>query len=59
VARASAVTHLLDSDVCVWLLRGRREIRARVALAYGLVVATGNVREFARVPGLGVEEWAA
>jgi len=53
------VTHLLDSDVCVWLLRGRREIRARVALAYGLVVATGNVREFARVPGLGVEEWAA
>lgn len=127
------MTHLLDSDVCVWLLRGRPGVRARatahlpgdlavasmteaelrygvlagtrpggmalveallaevrvlpfdraaarmhteirlalrrqpigpgdlviasVALAHGLVVAMGNVREFGRVPGLVVEEW--
>jgi tRNA(fMet)-specific endonuclease VapC len=32
---------------------------ASVALAHGLTVATGNVREFARVPGLAVEDWGA
>lgn len=129
------MTHLLDTNVCVWLLRGRQDVRARaathapgdlavatmteaelrygvingsnstfmapvdtllaqfrvlpfdrgvarahaearralrhqpigerdlviasVALAHGLTVATGNVREFARVPGLVVEDWTA
>lgn len=32
---------------------------ASVALAHGLTVATGNVREFRRVPGLAVEDWGA
>ncbi len=37
---------------------GERDlVIAATALAQGLVVATGNVREFRRVPGLGVEEW--
>ncbi len=39
-------------------LIGERDlVIAATALAHGLVVATGNVREFRRVPGLGVEEW--
>ena len=39
---------------------GERDlVIASVALAHGLTVATGNVREFARVPGLAVEDWTA
>jgi tRNA(fMet)-specific endonuclease VapC len=30
---------------------------ASVARAHGLVMATGNVREFQRIPGLAVEDW--
>lgn len=30
---------------------------AAACLAHGLTLATGNVRELARVPGLDVEEW--
>lgn len=37
---------------------GERDlVIASVALAHGLVMATGNRREFARVPGLAVEDW--
>lgn len=37
---------------------GERDlVIAATALAHGLVLATGNVREFRRVPGLGVERW--
>ena len=32
---------------------------AAIALANGLVVVTGNVRHFERVPGLTVENWLA
>ncbi len=32
---------------------------AATALAYGLIVVTGNVRHFQRVPGLEVEDWLA
>jgi tRNA(fMet)-specific endonuclease VapC len=32
-------------------------IIASTAVTYGLVVVTGNWREFARVPGLKVENW--
>lgn len=39
---------------------GERDlVIASVALAHGLAVATGNVREFGRVPGLVVEDWLA
>jgi tRNA(fMet)-specific endonuclease VapC len=31
---------------------------AAAALAHGLGVATANVREFARVPGLDLEDWS-
>lgn len=31
---------------------------AATCLAHGLRLATGNVREFARVPGLDIERWA-
>lgn len=31
---------------------------ASVALVHDLTVVTGNVREFARVPGLRVEDWS-
>ena len=31
---------------------------AATCLAHGLTMVTGNVREFARVPGLTVESWA-
>lgn len=30
---------------------------ASVARAHGLIMATGNVREFQRIPGLAVEDW--
>lgn len=30
---------------------------AAAALAHGLTLATGNLREFDRVPGLDVEAW--
>lgn len=32
---------------------------ASAALAHGLSLATANLREFARVPGLQVEDWTA
>lgn len=32
---------------------------AAAALAHGLSLATANVREFARVPGLELEDWTA
>lgn len=32
---------------------------ASIALAHGLTVVTGNIRHFARVPGLVVENWLA
>lgn len=32
---------------------------AATSLAYGLTVATSNVREFSRVPGLDVEDWSS
>jgi tRNA(fMet)-specific endonuclease VapC len=32
---------------------------AAAALAHGLALATSNVREFRRVPGLVVEDWSA
>lgn len=39
---------------------GERDfVIASVALAHGLTLATGNVREFTRVPGLAVENWLA
>ena len=38
---------------------GERDLLiAATALAHGVAVVTANVREFARVPGLVVEEWA-
>ena len=37
---------------------GERDLLiAATAVAAGLAVATGNVREFTRVPGLAVEAW--
>ena len=47
-----------------WALRatpiGERDLLiAAVALARRLVVVTGNLREFRRVPGLRVEDWSA
>jgi tRNA(fMet)-specific endonuclease VapC len=37
---------------------GERDlVIASTALAHGLTVATGNIGEFARVPGLRVEAW--
>ena len=37
---------------------GERDlVIAATALAHGAAVATGNLREFARVPGLTIEEW--
>jgi len=30
---------------------------AAVCLAHGLILATANVKDFKRVPGLGVEQW--
>lgn len=32
---------------------------ASIALVHGLILVTGNVRHFARVPGLTVENWLA
>ena len=39
---------------------GEADLRiASTALAYDLVVVTGNGRHFSRVPGLAVENWLA
>lgn len=39
---------------------GERDLLiAATGLAHGLTVATKNTREFARVPGLRVEDWSA
>lgn len=32
---------------------------ASIAMAYEMVVVTGNLRHFSRVPGLAVEDWLA
>lgn len=37
---------------------GERDlVIASVAVAYGVTLVTGNIREFSRVPGLVVENW--
>jgi tRNA(fMet)-specific endonuclease VapC len=39
---------------------GEADLRiASTAMAYDLVVVTGNTRHFVRVPGLAVEDWLA
>lgn len=40
-------TPLADTDLCI----------AAIALSRNLIVVTGNVRHFQRVPGLAVENW--
>jgi tRNA(fMet)-specific endonuclease VapC len=45
----SAGTPIGDADMRI----------AAIALAHGLTLVTGNVRHFARVPGLTVENWLA
>ncbi len=42
------MTHLLDRDLMI----------AAIALANGLTLVTNNTREFARVPGLKLEDWS-
>jgi hypothetical protein len=39
------------------LLRTARHTDRRHARSEGLIVVTNNVREFARMPGLRVENW--
>jgi tRNA(fMet)-specific endonuclease VapC len=41
------------------MIGGNDCLIAAVALSRGLVVVTGNLGEFGRVPGLQVESWAA
>jgi predicted nucleic acid-binding protein len=66
---------LLDTDVCVSLLRGNAAIADRirasssgasvsfmtaaVAMDRGLVLATGNLKHFTRIPGLMAQDWLA
>ncbi len=39
---------------------GDADVRiAAIALVHGLIMVTGNVRHFQRVPGLAVENWLA
>lgn len=57
---AEAATH---HAAIRWALRGepigeRDLVIAAVARARGMTLVTGNGREFARVPGLSLEDWA-
>lgn len=65
--------YLLDTNACIALLRNDEPITqlarqgkpigpcdlqiAAIARAHGLIVVTHNTREFARVPGLMLEDW--
>jgi tRNA(fMet)-specific endonuclease VapC len=62
------VTYLLDTNICIYALKNRPpEVLERLgavgliaahALARDLILVTNNLREFERVPGLQVENWA-
>ncbi len=39
--------YLLDTDICVFFLRGTSPS----------ILVTNNIREFNRIPGLNVENW--
>ena len=62
--------YLLDTNVCIDLIRDRQTVVARAAavlpddlllaghaMSTGLIFVTDNVSEFQRVPGLLIENW--
>lgn len=50
--------YLLDTDTCVFWLRGRASVRERLS-AVGLEeVGTNNAKHFERIPNLSLENWA-
>ncbi len=61
------MTHLLDTDTCIGVLRQRPGVVQRLsqlaptdcgqALASGLTLVTNNRQEFERVGGLTLESW--
>jgi predicted nucleic acid-binding protein len=61
--------YLLDTNTCIIYLRGRnlglkrrieslaKPLLRRIALVHDLTLVTHNIREFARVEGLRMEDW--
>ena len=63
--------YILDTDTCIYLLKGNEEIRRRsgqtiqdfdiliasITLVHGGVLVTNNVKHFKRIPELTYESW--
>lgn len=64
--------YLLDTDICVFILRGNQALQAKLEAlppdvavytsivntkASDLVLVTHNVKHFERIPGLKMEDW--
>ncbi len=55
--------YLLNTTICIYLIKKRPpQVIARIAAharSLGVVLVTNNVREFERLPGPCLENWAA
>lgn len=51
---------LLDTDICIHFLKGELDLLiGSSAIANGLIMVTKNSREFSRLSGLTIENWAS
>lgn len=57
------MNYMLDTDTCTYLMTGHPigpldTFIAAHAVSLGVPLVTHNLREFSRVPGLKLENWA-
>ena len=53
--------YLLDTNICVFCMRGKFEMNRKIALAginnYMMVMVTDNVDHLGRIRGIEIENW--